>query len=131
MGSAFGLFFLGSFIMLKDWNYDVQSINWIPVLLLSVTIFIQSLAVSTLSFTVTAEILPDNLREFGTSFCNASLSISAFLVLKFMPWLWAIIGLHGTMFLFGGFSIASGLFIILYVPESKGKNYEEIMKSLQ
>lgn len=130
-GSALGLFLLGSFLMLKNWNYDVQSLDWIPILLLSATVFIQSLAVSTLSFTVTAEILPDDLREFGTSFSNTMLSISAFIVLKFMPWLWTAVGLDGTMFLFGGFSLACTLFIILQMPESKGKNYEEIMKSLQ
>lgn len=117
--------------MLKFWNYDVQSFDLIPIISLSATVFIQSLAVSTLSFTVTAEILPDNLREFGTSFCNMSLSISAFLVLKFMPWLCITVGLHGTMFLFAGFSFACTLFIIAFLPETKSKTYEEIMKSLQ
>ena len=130
-GSAMGLAVLGVYIMLKSWGYDVQPYNWIPVFSLSACIAIQSLAVSSLSFSVTAEFLPQQLKEFGTSFCNTILSISAFIVLKFMPLLNETVGLHGTMFLFAIFCIACTLFIILYVPESKGKSYEEIMRSLQ
>lgn len=117
--------------MAKSWHYDVQSFSWIPIVSLSATIAIQSLAVSTLSFAITAEILPDNLRDFGTSFCYAVLSLSAFIVLKFMPFLNETVGLHGTMFLFGGFCLACTLFVIVYVPETKGKNYDEIMESLR
>lgn len=109
----------------------MQSFTWVPIVAISATIFIQAIAVANLSFTVTTEILPDNLREFGTSFCNVVLSMSAFIVLKFMPLLTETIGLHGAMFLFAGFSIAGTLFVVLYMPETKGKSYKEIMKSLQ
>lgn len=126
-----GLSILGSYLMLKSWHYDVQSLSWIPIVSLSATIAIQSLAVSTLSFAITAEILPDHLRDFGTSFCNAVLSLSAFIVLKFMPFLNETVGLHGTMFLFAGFCLACTVFVISYVPETMGKKYEEIMESLR
>lgn len=131
MGSVLGLTILGIFLLLKSWHYDVQSFSWIPIFSISEAIAAQSLAIATLSFTVTAELLPENLREFGTSFCNLTLSVSAFIVLKFLPLLWDIIGLHGVMFLFSGYCLANALFILLYVPESKGKTYQEIMKSLQ
>lgn len=92
--------------------------------------FLQSLGVSTLSYTVIVETMPENLKEVGVSVTNAVLSASSFLVLKFMPTLSAALGFYASMYLFGVISIPCGLFIIFYVPETKGKSYQEIMKSL-
>lgn len=75
--------------------------------------------------------MPENLREVGVSVTNAVLSASSFLVLKFMPTLSKALGFYFTMYLFGVISIPCGLFIIFYVPETKGKSYQEIMKMLK
>lgn len=93
-------------------------------------VFVQSLGVSTLSYTVIVETMPENLKEVGVALTNAVLSTSSFIVLKFMPTLSAALGFYSSMFLFGVVSIPCGLFIIFYVPETKGKSYQEIMKSL-
>lgn len=117
--------------MLKSWNYHVESLSWISIVSLSTIVYAQALAISTLSITVSAEILPENLREFGVPFCNTVLATSAFIELKFSPFICAFIGLHGLLFLFGGVCILGTLFIIFYVPETKGRNYDEIMESLR
>lgn len=132
IGSTVGLSVLGSYVMLESWHYHVQSFRWIPVVSLSATVSIQALAASTLVMPFMAEILPENLREFGLSFCNTILGVSAFITLKFTPSLIESIGLYGTLFLFGGCCLLSTLFIIFYgIPEPKGKNYNEIMKLLE
>ena len=131
IGSALGLSVLGFYIMLESWHYPVESYSWISIVSLSATIFVQAFAISTLPITVAAELLPANLREYGVPFCNAVTGASAFTVLKFTPFLSGLIGLHGTLFLFAGFCILGNLFVIFYVPETKGKNYDEIMKLLQ
>lgn len=130
-GSIVGFTVLGLYIMLKSWEFPVDGIAWIPIVSFSFIVFSQSLAISTLSLAVTPEILPENLREFGVSFCNTSSGASAFIVLKFMPFFTDLLGFYGTMFLFGGICVPSLLFIIFYMPETKGKSYEEIMKLLQ
>lgn len=130
-GSTVGLTVLGLYIMLKSWNYPIDTFSWIPLFSLSATLFVQALAISTLSITFTAEILPENIREFGLSFCNTALAASGFIVLKFSPFLSQIVGLHVAFFFFGGFCLFSMLFIIFYVPEPKGKSHFEIMKLLE
>lgn len=117
--------------MLKSWHYNVEPFSWISIVSLSGTMFVQALAISTLKLTITAEILPENLREFGLPFCNIVLGTSSFVVLKFTPFLIALVGLHGTLFMFGSFCFLGFLFTILYVPETKGKTYDEIMKALK
>lgn len=131
VGSVIGLSVLGVYVMLKMWHYHVESFSWIPVVGLSATVFVQALAISTLSMTVVAEILPDSLRECGVPFCNGILSASAFVVLKCTPLLCALVGLHGLFFFFAGYCGLSTLFIAFWVPEPKGKTYDEIMKSLE
>lgn len=41
------------------------------------------------------------------------------------------IGLNATMFIFAVISFGGALFVMLYIPETKGKSHEEIMKSLE
>lgn len=130
LGAAVGFAVLGIYMMLKDQHYAVESLNWIPITSFSYIVFVQSLGVSTLSYTVIVETMPENLREAGVSVTNAVLSASSFLVLKFMPTLSKALGFYFTMYLFGIISIPCGLFIIFYVPETKGKSYQEIMKLL-
>jgi hypothetical protein len=36
------------------------------------------------------------------------------------------LGMHGTMLLFSAISLLGGLFVLRYLPETKGKSYEEI-----
>lgn len=36
------------------------------------------------------------------------------------------IGLHGSLFIFASFSAASALFVLFYVPETKGLSYKSI-----
>lgn len=130
LGAAVGFAVLGIYMMLRDQHYDVESFNWIPITSFSYIVFVQSLGVSTLSYTVIVETMPENLREAGVSVTNAVLSASSFLVLKFMPTLSHALGFYFTMYLFGAISIPCGLFIVFYVPETKGKSYQEIMKLL-
>lgn len=126
-----GLYALGAYVLLKTWHYHVESFSWISVVSLSATMFVQALAISSLTMTVVSEILPENIRECGVSFATATLGASAFIALKFSPFLGQFIGLYGLVFLFGGFCILGTLFVIFCVPETKGKNYDEIMKSIQ
>lgn len=38
----------------------------------------------------------------------------------------ADLGMHGTMLLFSLASLIGGLFVVRFLPETKGKSYEEI-----
>ena len=116
--------------MFKEWNYSMDAFNWIPIVAFSIIIFLATLGISTLPYTVIGEVMPQNLKEFGVSFCMALLSSCSFFILKFLPLLIDSLGLHGSMFLFSCVCLSGALFIVLQVPETKGKSYDEIMNSL-
>lgn len=116
--------------MLKSWNYDIDAYNWIPVASFSFVIFICSLAVLTLPSVVIAEIMPENIKDFGVSFCGICSWIFTFISVKYLPFLIELVTFHGSMYLFAGVCLFSTLFIMVFVPETKGKSYEQIMESL-
>ena len=130
-GTAFGFTTLATYLLLRSWDYDVTAFNWISLASLSICVFCQTIGLSTLLFALTAEILPENIREYGISFCNTVSSVASFVVLKFMPLMCDVLGMYGMMYLFVGVCLSTMLFIIFYVPETKGKSYDEIMELLQ
>lgn len=157
IGTAFGLITLGVYMMLKSWKFEVDDYNWIPIASFSFgidfvrflirgsnfvvifachlqtfsVIFIASWAILTLPFLVISEIMPMKLKEFGASFCMTLLWSFAFIIIKYLPLLTDVLQFHGTMFLFAAVCLSSALFIIVYMPETKGKSYDQIMHSLR
>lgn len=117
--------------MLQSNGVDVSTFNWVPVASFSFVIFIASWAVLTLPFLVISEIMPERLKNFGTTFCMEVLWFFAFLMLKYLPLLTDTLGMHGSMFSFAAVCLASALFILLAMPETNGKSYDQIMKSLE
>lgn len=55
----------------------------------------------------------------------------AFLLILFYPALTAAFGMYSCMFLFAACCIGGVFFVLAYLPETKGKSYEEIMKDLE
>ncbi|XP_031633567.1 facilitated trehalose transporter Tret1-like [Contarinia nasturtii] len=131
VGMAVGLVVLGVYMMLKSWQYHVESVNWIPIVAFSFVIFIASWGIASLPFLIIAEIMPENVKDFGVTFCTALMCCFTFIIVKCLPLLSDVLGFHGTMFLFAAVCLCSELYLHFNMPETKGKSYEQIMDSLQ
>lgn len=118
-------------MMLKSWNYDVSDVNWIPLACFSASMLLGALGILSLPFMIIPEVMPAKLKDVGASFCMTMLWIFAFSSLKLLPLLTELIGFHGTMFLFAGICLSGGIYIMLFMPETKGRSYDEIMKLLR
>lgn len=127
---AIGYLILGSYMLFKEWKWQVEAFNWVPLVSFSAITFLSTWGISFLPYVVIAEVMPANIKDFGVSFCIMLMSIFSFVILKGFPLLNDLLGMHGTMFLFAGVCIPSALFIIIMLPETKGKTYEQIMSSL-
>lgn len=129
-GSAVGLISLGVYMMLKSWGVDVEPFNWIPVVSFSFLVFIAAWAILSLPFVVVSETMPELLKDFGASFCLTLVWICGFIVTKYLPLSIQLLGFGETMFLFAAVCLISAILIIFFLPETKGKSYEEIMNLL-
>lgn len=108
----------------------VEVFNWVPVVSFSFILFAAAWAITGLPFVVITEILPDQFKDFGSSLTSSINWSLSFVVVKFLPILSNTLGFPGTMFLFGGFCLGSAILIILFLPETKGKSYQQIMDML-
>lgn len=57
--------------------------------------------------------------------------VFAFIMIKLFPLLAEVMGMHGCLFMFAGFSMMGALFVLFGMPETKGKSFEEIMDLLR
>lgn len=71
------------------------------------------------------------IKNAGMAICLSVLSVLAFILIKFFPMMSNVLGMHGSMFLFASISIVGAFLIMVVMPETKGKSYEEIMKFLE
>lgn len=129
-GTALGLTILGVYMMLKTKGYPVEAFNWVPIMSFSFVIFVAALGILSIVIIVLSEIMPEKVKDFGVSVCMSLLWTFSFITIKYLPLLTELLGFDGSMFLFAGVCVACELFIIFYMPETKGKSHEEIMESL-
>lgn len=61
----------------------------------------------------------------------AVLWIFSFVMLKMFPMISEALGMGGSMFVYAGFSLLGALFVLFFMPETKGKCFEEIAEMLR
>lgn len=131
IGTGIGLSILGLYINLSSSGYDCSNFKWVPVVSFSLTIFFASIALLTLPFMVIAEILPPKIRAVGCNICMTLLWIFCFIIIKFLPMLTDLLGLHGLMLMFASVCFLGAAFVVVYLPETKGRSIQEILALLE
>lgn len=123
---------LGYYFMLKDSDYDVTSIGWVPLTCLSLFNVTFSVGYGSVPFAVISELFPPETKGVAIStsiIVNWSL---VFLVTKLYPIMIASpIKSHGTFWLFSSMTALSAIFGYFLVPETKGKTLQEIQTKLK
>lgn len=71
------------------------------------------------------------IRNFALSICSWWCWILGFLIIKFYPYIESLIGLWGCMLFFAVTCCFCGFFTVFVLPETKGRNIEEIAQSIE
>ncbi|XP_055595369.1 facilitated trehalose transporter Tret1-like [Uranotaenia lowii] len=121
---------MGTYKFLSVLGVDLEYFKWIPVTTLSGMVFITAIGIGIVPFIIMPEILEPRVRGFVISWCLLEFHAVAFLVVKYFPTVVERFGLYPIMWFFSCCCIAAVLFVIFYVPETKGKSFEEITESL-
>ncbi|KAL1122919.1 hypothetical protein AAG570_003244 [Ranatra chinensis] len=119
------MFCLGGYFFLRDRNM-ADSLGSLPLLsqLLFVTGF--SIGYGNVPFVLMGELLPSSHRSVLSSLASAFNLGSMFVVIKTYPDLAVALGQHGVFWMYSFFCLASCFFVVLMLPETKGKSLEEI-----
>ncbi|XP_063700202.1 facilitated trehalose transporter Tret1-like [Culicoides brevitarsis] len=107
-------------------SMDLKNINFLPLITFSAVIFLSNLGVSNLPFPIMAEIFPTNIKTAATTICMVLLNVCAFIAIKCLPTFIDLFAMHGTLTIFSTCSLLGTAFLIIYLPETKGKTFDEI-----
>ncbi len=114
-----------------SWAFSQESYN-ARLVLIAIIGFVASFAISLgpVMWVLLSEIFPNEQRAAAISvagFWNALTSASVTMI---FPWALSTLGSGGTFLAFGLFATAALLFVVLLVPETKGRTLEQLENDL-
>ena len=114
----------GIFFALQAAGYD--KINWMVFVSVYTYMAAFSIGVGAIPWLIMAEIFPNKIRSLGASIATTCNWIFAFIVTVTLDKMIASIQYYGVMWLFGGCCLMLTVFAFFFIPETKGKSFEEI-----
>ncbi|GJQ75921.1 hypothetical protein Trydic_g17981 [Trypoxylus dichotomus] len=122
---------LGLYYYLHDEGTDLKSLYWLPVSCLVFYITVFNFGFGPLPWTMMSELFPDNVKAVATSLTTSVCWLLSFVITKYFESISVQIGMGGSFWIFSGFNFIAIIFIIFWVPETKGKTFEEIQEDLR
>ncbi|XP_058124618.1 uncharacterized protein LOC131285661 [Anopheles ziemanni] len=100
--------------------------DWIPLLCVLVFTVAFALGISPISWLLVGELFPLEYRAIGSSIATSFSYFCAFLSVKTFVDFQYYLGLHGTFWLYACISCVGLFFVIMVVPETRGRDLEEM-----
>ncbi|XP_073989536.1 facilitated trehalose transporter Tret1-like isoform X2 [Rhodnius prolixus] len=117
---------LGTFFYMKNSGTDMTQYGWIPLASSVIYVIGFSIGAGPIPWLMMGEILPAKIRGSAGSMVTSFNWACTFLVTKTYVDLTLLIGSHGAFWLFGVICLISLAFVIIFVPETRGRSLEEI-----
>jgi len=104
---------------------ELIDISWIPLPLLMLFTTAFNLGLGGLTWVVATEVLPVRSRGWTQTIANVTSNFCWFLVTKTFKDIQDGLGLSAPFFFYGSVCIFGFFFIYIFLPETRGKSYEE------
>jgi len=104
----------------------VDNIGFLPLVSLMIFIAAFSLGFGPIPWILNVELIPPEARSISSSLATSFNWIISFLVAQFIPTIGDAIGASSCYFIFSAIALLGTIFIIVFVPETKGKTEDEI-----
>ncbi|MCF8359202.1 MAG: sugar porter family MFS transporter [Prolixibacteraceae bacterium] len=107
-------------------NGSIQINSWL--VLIAIIGFVASFAISVgpVMWVLFSELFPNRVRGLAISFAGFINSAISFSVQLVFPWELQNLGNTGTFLIFGIFGVIGLVFVLIFLPETKGKSLEEL-----
>ncbi|XP_044742932.1 facilitated trehalose transporter Tret1-like [Chrysoperla carnea] len=111
-------------------KYDLREYSFIPLISVALFIVVFSLGFGPIPWLMMGEIFPSNVKGPASSLAASFNWITAFIVTKTFEPIVGTIGSFATFSIFTCVCIFGTIFVLVLVPETKGKSVEEIQAEL-
>jgi len=127
LGMALSSALLGLYYRLSSASTDSGlSIGWLALVSLIGYVAAFSLGWGPVPMLLTSEIFPSRARGLAASIATLFSWILGFLVTRYFAVMNLAFGLDGSFLIFSSASFLSVVFVVRFVPETKGRSLEEI-----
>lgn len=109
-----------------DVTQDVGSYDWIPLICVLTFTIAFSLGIGPIAALLIGELFPLEYRSVGSALATSFSHLCGFINIKTKADFQILIGLHGLFWLYAGISVLGLLFVVLFVPETKGREIDEM-----
>ena len=106
-------------------------LGWLPLLILMVYIFFFNLGYGAMIWITVVEILPLHVRSVATSLSVGFTCAWSFVTSHTYKYLKDLFDYDGIFWFYGTISFLGFLFIVIFVPETKGKSDAQIREYFQ
>ena len=136
MVSGFGVFIsmfgLGTHFLLVDEGFDPNSsyLSWLPETSLFVFVIFFGLGLMPVPSAVLGELFPSNIKCIASCMSTVTAAVLSFLSSKAFHPMTDLVGYSYVFYMHGMFGLLVLPFVILFVPETKGKTFSQIQDIL-
>ncbi|XP_050304706.1 facilitated trehalose transporter Tret1-like [Anthonomus grandis grandis] len=131
---ALSTLLMGIYFLLKDKELvdeeTIKSIGWLPLLALTLFIIAFSFGYGPIPWLASAEIFPPAIMAMMSSLAGMFNWFCAFIVAVGYEPLSKAVGSYVTFFIFTIISATAVFFVLIVMPETKGKTFQEIQEEL-
>ena len=121
---------LAAIYLLMGCCYFLGMSGWIMLVLVMMAIACYAMSLAPIVWVVLSEIFPQQIRGTAMAISTLFLWIASFILTYSFPLLNESLQAAGTFWLYGGICLAGFFFIRARLPETKGKNLEDIEKEI-
>lgn len=104
----------------------IKTLSWLPVALLMMYFFTSTLGFLTMPFAMAAEVFPSKIRGMATGLLTCLAYSFNFVIVKMYPTMIRELGNYKLFFFYGMMGLLGTIFIVVFLPETKGKTLQEI-----
>lgn len=127
---SFCLLILGIFFHLQNAGYDMTYFKWMPLVSLALYIIVFSLGFGPVPWLMLSELFPPEVKAAATAIAASCNWLLAFFVTLIFQRMMDVLGISGAFWTFSVTCLVGTLFVSVMVPETKGKDMEEIQAEL-
>lgn len=113
------------------WTIGIQSSAWIIVACLTLFIIFFGFTWGPVLWVMLPELFPMRARGAATGVAALVLSIGSLLVAQFFPILTEVLSVEQVFLIFAAIGVCALIFVIKYLPETRGRSLEEIEADLR
>jgi len=119
---------LGAYYKVREDNpsYADENLKWLPLVSLMVFISAFSIGYGPIAWLMASEITPPKTKNGTVSIATGLNWSFSFIVTYTFNDMVGSLGTYGTYWFFAGVCAASFVFVLFFVPETKGKSFEKI-----